>query len=168
MVARISLTATDDDVLRISAENPGWKVERNAQGQISMAPPAGGASSVRNALLTKLVVDWASQHDYVAFDSSGGFRLQDGSIVSPDAALLRRPVWIALADRERFVPMAPHVAIELVSFTDDPAELRHKLLMLRQHGTSYVVLIDPYRKSVWTDGTPPAGFEPDFSAVLAA
>ncbi|MBV9232580.1 MAG: Uma2 family endonuclease [Candidatus Eremiobacteraeota bacterium] len=168
MIAQIHLPAGDDDLLRISAENPGWKIERSADRRLIVTPPTGGESSRRNALLTASLVQWAEAHDYIAFDSNGAFRLPDTSVVSPDAALIPRSTWEAVPkkERERIVAIVPSVAIELVSYTDEPAMLRAKLERLRAMGTGYVVLIDPYRETIWTDGNPPGAFALDFAPLL--
>jgi Uma2 family endonuclease len=160
--------ATDEELMRISARNPGWRVERAPGGDVLMTPPTGSESSRRNALLTRLLCEWAESHGYVAFDSNGGFRLPDTSVVAPDASLVPLEQWAALTieQREGFFPDAPAVAVELCSQTDDPRELRAKLERLRRAGTSYVVLIDPYRAAIWTDGTPPADFSVDLKQLL--
>jgi Uma2 family endonuclease len=162
------LAATDDDVMRISSENPGWRVERTADGVLTMTPPTGAASSKRNSRLTRMIDEWAEEHGYVAFDSNGGFRLPDTSVVGPDAALVTQASWEMLSEkeRERFFPGAPLVAIELASDSDNPNELRAKLERIRRAGASYVVLVDPYRAAIWTDGVAPAGFDLDFRRLF--
>lgn len=169
MIARIPLIATDDDLMRISSENPGWRVERAASGALTMTPPTGAASSNRNARLTHMFFDWAEAHGFVAFDSNGGFRLPDTSVVAPDAALVTQASWDKLTakQRERFFPGAPVVAVELCSDNDNPNDLRAKLERIRQAGASYVILIDPYRSHIWTDGAAPADFDLDFRPLLA-
>jgi len=37
---------------------------------------------------------------------------------------------------------------------------------MRELGTQYVVLIDPYRRKVWADGDRPADFPEDFSSLF--
>ena len=154
--------------MRISADNPGWRFERAANGELIVTPPAGAKTSARNARLTSMIFAWAGSHGYVAFDSSGGFRLSDTSVVGPDAALITDEAWAALTDKQResFYPGAPTVAIELCSYIDNPNELRAKLERIRKAGASYVVLIDPYRGTIWSDGTSPADFDIDFGELL--
>lgn len=115
-----------------------------------------------------MVDEWAEAHGYVAFDSNGGFRLPDTSVVGPDASLVTRESWESLnaKERERFFPGAPMVAIELCSNNDDPRELRAKLERIRQAGATYVVLVDPYRGIIWTDGAAPADFDFDFQQLM--
>ena len=168
MIARVPLVASDADLLRISGENPGWRIERDAGGALIMTPPTGAATSKRNVRLTRLLDEWAEAHGYVAFDSNGGFCLPDTSIIAPDGSLVSNEAWARLTSmqREGFFPGAPAVAIELCSQSDNPADLRSKLERLRRAGTSYVALVDPYRGIVWTDGMPPQGFDVDFEQLL--
>jgi Uma2 family endonuclease len=169
VIARIPLIATDDELMRISSENPGWRFERTRDGILTVTPPTGAATGKRNARLTRMVDEWAETHGYVAFDSNAGFRLPDTSVVGPDAALVTEESWDKLTakQRERFFPGAPTVAIELCSDSDSPQEWRAKLKRIRQAGASYVVLIDPYRTEIWTDGLAPQGFDLDFEPLLA-
>lgn len=115
-----------------------------------------------------MIDEWAEAHGYVAFDSNGGFRLPDTSVVAPDASLVTQESWQKLSakERERFFPGAPAIAIELCSDTDNPNDLRTKLERIRQAGASYVVLVDPYRGIIWTDGAAPADFDLDFHQLL--
>jgi Uma2 family endonuclease len=154
--------------MRISAENPGWRVERAANGVLTMTPPTGAASSNRNARLTHMIFNWAEPHGFVAFDSNGGFRLPDTSVVAPDASLVTQESWdkLTVKERERFFPGAPVAALELCSDSDNPNDLRAKLERIRQAGAAYVVLIDPYRGEIWTDGAAPANFDLDFRPLL--
>jgi len=96
--------------------------------------------------------------------------LPDKSVRSPDVSLIRRTDWDALSEdeQETFSPIAPAIALELTSKTDRPAQLKAKLLRMRELGTEYAVLIDPYRREVWTDGDRPPGFPEDFSALFDA
>lgn len=154
--------------MRISADNRGWRFERAANGELIVTPPTGTASAMRNSRLTRMVDEWAEAHGYVAFDSNGGFRLPDTSVVGPQASLVPREWWERLSpkERERFFPGTPAVAVELCSDSDNPNELRAKLQRIRQGGASYVVLIDPYRSAIWTDGAAPASFDLDFAQLL--
>jgi Uma2 family endonuclease len=170
MVARISVGATKDDVLRVSVENPGWRVELEPDGTLIMSPPAGSASGVRNAALTAKMRAWGEEHGYVVGDASCGVSLPDGSVVAPDTILIAGHRWrqLTLKQREGFAPIAPDVAIELVSKTDRPAEKRRRLRRLRLQDTPFVVMIDPYRDEVWTDGVAPEDFPTDFADLIHA
>ncbi len=160
--------ATKDDLIRVADANPGVRVELDADGELLMSPPAGSESARRNGRLTRRICEWADDHPYVAFDSSAGFTLPDGSIRSPDASLVAVGMWDALSqsERETFARLVPDVAIELVSPSDRPSDLRAKLAAFRSFGTSFVALIDPYRNELWTDGAPPEDFTVDLTEFL--
>jgi Uma2 family endonuclease len=51
------------------------------------------------------------------FDSFGGFRLDDGSVLSPAASVLRLERWQALTQEQRrgFPPLCPDLVNELAS-----------------------------------------------------
>jgi Uma2 family endonuclease len=170
MVARISIGATKDDVRRLSSENPGWRVELEPDGTLTISPPAGYASGVRYAVLTAKMQFWGESHGYIVGDSSGGVALPNGAVVAPDTTLIAADRWrqLSLEEREDFVPIVPDVAVELVSKTDRPAETRRRLQGLRSQGILFVVMIDPYRDEVWTDGTAPEDFPTDFNDVIHA
>jgi Uma2 family endonuclease len=85
-----------------------------------------------------------------AFDSNTGFTLPDGSMRSPDAALIRWPRWNALTqqERDRFVPLCPEFVIELRSHTDKLPEVQAKMRTWIANGAELAWLIDPSRKTV--------------------
>lgn len=168
MHARTYPRSNHDDFRRICDANPEARVEIDAAGTITVTPPAGGMSGHRNALLTQAITAWAQAHGYISFDSSAGFALPGGSIFQPDAAVIPIASWNALTpeQREEFLPIPPTIAIELASLSDRPNTLKAKLRHFRVAGTQFVALIDPYRKSIWTDGVRPTDFTVDLEPFL--
>ncbi len=66
-------------------------------------------TSSRSSRLVLRLLLWADrQSGWKVFDSSGSFRLPDGSVPSPDASLLRLEWWQALTAEQRlgFAPSA--------------------------------------------------------------
>lgn len=98
------------------------------------------------------------------FDSSTGFRLPDGSVLSPDAALVRLERWDVLsADQRRsFAPLCPDLVVELASSSDDGARgvaaLRRKMERYQTNGARLGWLLLPEERAVevW-----PANGEPE-------
>ncbi len=168
LAARIPPPTSTADLERYSEANPGWKIEREADGTIVMSP-TNGETGRRNMRLAALLTTW---NDGAAagecFDSSTGFRMPDGSILSPDASWIEGRRWHALspAEREDYAPLVPDVCIELVSKSDSLGEATAKARRYRAYGARYVIVIDPQTKTLWSDGEPPSGFPTDLSRVM--
>lgn len=142
---------TDEELLRFCAENDNLRVERDANGELIVMSPAGGGSSSRNARLNRQLGNWAEETNAGnTFDSSSGFRLPDGSMRSPDAALIAWPRWNALSEnqQEAFPPICPEFIIELRSPSDRLAPLQEKMRAWIANGVELGWLVDPSRKAV--------------------
>lgn len=124
---------------------------------------------MRNANLLAALARWKDSADEpgACFDSSTGFTLPDGSLISPDATWIARDRWLALSEDERegYAPIVPDVVIEIASRTDRPTFLRAKLARCRALGARYVLLLDPQRGETWSDGTPPDGLSLTLDAL---
>ncbi|MGH7737700.1 MAG: Uma2 family endonuclease [Candidatus Tyrphobacter sp.] len=133
--------------MRISRENPGWKVEL-VDGDIQMTPPAGFRGSRHNSRITALLDAWGEQHNYAVTDSSGGYKLPGGSVLSPDAGLVlsERLANLTSEQQDEFCTLVPDVVIELASPSDSRATLRRKCERWHREGVGYVVLLDPDRE----------------------
>jgi Uma2 family endonuclease len=88
---------------RLCRENPDLRLERTSRGELVVMSPAGGESSERNFELCGQLRDWIRSTGLGrGFDSSAGFKLPNGAIVSPDAS------WIPNETSEKFGdPMPP-------------------------------------------------------------
>ena len=86
----------------------------------------------------------------VVFDSSTGFHLPDGSLLSPDASWIRRERWEALSSEERegFGRFCPDAVFEVRSPCQTPEELRERVRTYLRNGSRIGVLIDPYERAV--------------------
>ncbi|MFM9103545.1 MAG: Uma2 family endonuclease, partial [Cyanobium sp.] len=94
-----------------------------------------------------------------AFDSSSGFRLPDGSVLSPDASLVRFDRWQALTPEQRsgFAPLCPDLVVELASPNGaSPSDegpraltaLRHKMAAYQANGARLGWLLIPHQQAV--------------------
>lgn len=150
---RFSTPVSDDEIVRLAADNEGWQIERDRDGALVVSPPTGSDGGARNAELTFQLATFAKQHGGKAFDSSAGFTMPGGAMYSPDGAWIASGRWRALTDDERaaFAPIVPDVWIELRSTSEAPARLIAKLQTIRAFAARYVCSIDPYERRAWQD-----------------
>lgn len=155
-----AVSLTDDQLYTFCQQNPAWRIERTAGGEIVIMPPVGGESSQRNLSLSAALYAWTQTHPAgVAFDSSAGFILPNGALRSPDASWLRRERLATLApvQKQRFLPLCPDFVVELRSPSDRLTDLQAKMEEYQANGAQLGWLIDPLERQVWVyaAGRPP-------------
>lgn len=146
------LELTDDQLLELSAINGNLQLERNAQGELIVMPPAGGESSRRNAEIVIQLGIWTKRNgEGVIFDSSGGFRLADGAVLAPDASWVRRARLenISPEERKKFIPLCPDFVIELRSQSDSLSVAKAKMQEYIDNGAQLGWLIDPQQERAY-------------------
>jgi Uma2 family endonuclease len=143
----------DDDVFfAICQANPDYRIERTARGDIQIMPPTGGVTGRRNSDLNAEVNLWARRDGRgVAFDSSTGFILPNGAVVSPDCSwvLRERLARLSEAEKSRFLPLAPDFVIELSPANDGRGELIAKMRDYQANGVRLGWLILPTRREIY-------------------
>jgi Uma2 family endonuclease len=150
---------TDEQFVRLCQDNPDYRFELNAQGELIVMPPTGAETGWRNSKFNQRLANWAEvNREGLVFDSSTGFTLPNGAKRSPDAAWVRRDRWRVLtpAQRREFAPLCPDFVMELRSPTDDLAILQRKMQEYVDNGVRLGWLIDPVDKqiSVYQPGQP--------------
>jgi Uma2 family endonuclease len=141
----------DEHFYTLCQHNPNVRMERNAQGDVIVMPPTGGETSRRNAEIIMQLGIWARRDGTgVVFDSSGGFRLSNGAVRSPDAAWVEtaRLEGLSAEQRRRFLPLCPDVVIELRSESDNLETVREKMREYAACGARLGWLIDPLERTV--------------------
>jgi len=141
---------TDEELLEFSRRNPGLQFERGATGEL-IVTPTGSDAGRRNAQLAYQLEAWNRSRSLgVVFDSSAGFRMPDGSLLSPDASWVRRDRWegLAPAEREGFAPLCPDVVFEIASASNTRSELQVKMRAYIANEARAAVLIDPQGRRV--------------------
>jgi Uma2 family endonuclease len=141
---------TDEELRLLSERTPGYQFERTADGRLVVSP-TGMESGRRSLKVAYQLERWNGRTRLgVVFDSSTGFRLPDGSLLSPDASWIRRERWERLSpeEREGFGSFCPDAVFEIRSSSQTPQELREKMQTYLRNGARIGVLIDPYTRTV--------------------
>ena len=115
---------------QLCAENPDLKLERNAQGQLVIMPPTGGETGKINVNLIFQLTSWNEATGLgEVFDSSTGFTLPNGADRSPDVSWVEKYRWDGLTkeQKEKFIPLCPEFAIEIMSPSDNLKKVQEKM-----------------------------------------
>lgn len=142
---------TDDQFFDFCQANRDVRIERNSQREIIVMPPTGWETSDKNAEIIMQLRIWAKKDGRgKSTDSSGGYVLPNGAVMSPDASwiLNERLEKIPPAKRRKFLPLAPDFVIELRSASDSLKKLQEKMEEYIQNGVSLGWLIDVKNKKI--------------------
>lgn len=156
------LRLTPEQFEQVCQVNPEAVLELTAEGHLIVMTPTGGETGSRNSrLLIQLGMALTSgQPSLRIFGRSTGFRLPDGSVLSPDAALVLEDRWQALSPEQRrsFPPLCPDLVIELASPSDEGPRgvtaLRRKMEQYQANGARLGWLLLPQERAVeiWRGG----------------
>ena len=149
--------ATDAEFFDWCQQNRNLRIERVGRDEVIVMSPAGGESSNRSLRVARQLLDWADDDGSgIAFDSSAGFELPDGSVLSPDASWVRKTKILALSkeSRRRFLPVVPDLVVEVPSPSDSDAHLRRKMELWIGHGVPVGLLVkaDERVTEIWRAG----------------
>jgi Uma2 family endonuclease len=151
----LDLRLTPEQFVLVCAENPDAVLELAADGKLITMTPTGSETGARNSRLVMRLLIWADQQgDWKVFDSSSGFRLADGSVLSPDAAVVRLERWLGLTAEQRrgFAPLCPDLVVELASHSDEGprgiTSLRRKMDCYQANGARLGWLLMPGERAV--------------------
>ena len=143
---------TDEELFRFCQQNNELRVEQNAEGEVIIMPPVGWEGSHRNFELYGPFWAWHERSAAGQFsDASGGFKLPNGAMRSPDVAWVAQERLDKLTppQRKQFLPLCPDFVLELRSETDRLPTLKKKLAEYLANGARLGWLIDPLERQVF-------------------
>lgn len=142
LVGKIS----DLDLQLLSRDNPDARLETDSNGHLISMSPTGSETSERNSELIFQVKLWNKQNKLgKVFDSSGGFKLSNDAVRSPDVSWVSLEKWNALTkeQKRKFAPIDPDFVLELMSPSDDLDRLQNKMREYIDCGVRLGWLINP-------------------------
>ncbi|RUT08949.1 hypothetical protein DSM106972_010020 [Dulcicalothrix desertica PCC 7102] len=142
---------TREQFYQLCEENPDLKLERNAEGELIIMPPTGGETGRSNVNLILQLASWNEQNQLgEVFNSSTGFTLPNGADRSPDVSWVEKSRWNALTkeQKEKFIPLCPDFAIEIMSPSDTLKKVQAKMREYIENGCRLGWLINRKQQEV--------------------
>lgn len=136
---------TADELLRASFPNRRTELIR---GVLVVREPAGGRHGRVAAELARLIGTHVHDNDLgVVYGAETGFTIarEPDTVRAPDVAFVRRDR-VPAADPVGFLPIAPDLAVEVLSPSDRPGETLAKVGDWLEAGTPLIWVIDPERR----------------------
>ena len=148
--SRITLHhVTHEEFEVLCQDNPDLRLELTAAGELVTMSPAGYESSEKNGELFMDVGIWNRQTKLGrVFDSSGGFRLPNGAVKSPDVTWIEKSKLDGVPPGVAFPLVIPDFVIELRSQSDNLETLRKKMQEYLDNGVRLSWLINPQSQQV--------------------
>ena len=147
----LKIDLTDEQFWQLCHNNDDLQFEMTATGELIVMPPTGGTTSQRNSDLTFQLAAWNRQTKLgIVFDSSGGFELPNGAKRAPDSSWVKLERWNSLTQEEqdKFAPLCPDFAVELMSPSDTLPETRAKMAEYMDNGARLGWLINRKKRQV--------------------
>ena len=162
---------SDGEFFRFCQENDQARIERTAKHEIIIMPPAGFESSAASMSAAGSLFIWHRQHRQgKVLDSSVGYLLPDGAVLSPDASWVspERLTTVTPAQLQKYPPLCPDFVIEIKLPSDRIPTLQVKMEQWLRNGVRLGFLIDTESETayVYAPGQPMrivAGFENELS-----
>ena len=137
---------SDEEFYQFCRENSQYRIEKNKHGKIIVMQPTNSETGNYNFEVSLEVGTWNRQtHMGKAFDSSTGFKIQNGATLSPDVSWILNERWNDLPEEEkrRFARITPDFVIELRSSSDDSLkDLKEKMDEYIENGVRLAWLLD--------------------------
>ena len=137
---------TTEEFVQFCLDHRSLRIERDAQHRITIMPPTSSETGYSNNQLSYQLTHWNQQQELgLTFDSSSGFTLPTGAMLSPDASWIAQARWDALNadDRRGFARICPDFVAELLAPTDRLSETMRKMEHWLEAGAKLAWLLAP-------------------------
>jgi Uma2 family endonuclease len=118
------------------------------EGALSPVSPTGGEHGEIQADLIRAIGNFLDGKNLGAVYGDVGYLLRQNpdTVLGPDLSVIaseRIP-----ADRRKFLPLAPDLAVEIISPSNSPGEIERKIAIYLQAGTRLVWVVYPRQRQV--------------------
>ena len=129
------------DVEKLQALYPDYQIELR-EGKIIIMSPSDSVSGEIGARFIRLLGTWLDTHNIGrVLDSSTGFRMPNGDLLSPDVSFVSRE---RLKQNPRtYLTVIPQLVVEIKSSRDRIHDLEEKIALFLSQGVQVGILIDP-------------------------
>ena len=140
---------TDALLLELSELNEAWRLERTADGELSMTLPSFPLSSGIHVDLNYQMFGWSLVvREGRLFDAEIGIVLPDSALTMPDAAWFDA-AQAAQIDEHDFIRIAPAFVLEVRSASQTLVKQQDKMERWMANGVRLGWLVDPIQQTVW-------------------
>src|SRR5437867_2646371 len=143
---------TDEEFFRFCQRYQSFRIERTAQGEVVIMPPAGLETGFRNNELCRQLGNWARKDGRGrAFDSKTEYILPSGAAFSPDASWVHRSGLARLTrgEKKKFPRLCPNFVVELTSPSDRLPAVKRKMEEWLANGVELGWLLDADNRTVY-------------------
>ena len=134
------------DVERLQALYPENQIELR-EGKLIIMSPADDSSAEVGVLFSSLLAIWVYSHNLGrVLDSSAGFRLPNGDLLSPDVSFVSR-TRLKRSTRS-YLAVVPELIVEIKSRSDRVRGIEEKIALFLRQGVQVGILIDPDKRVV--------------------
>src|SRR3989442_8074155 len=129
------------EVEKLQALYPDYQIELR-EGKIIIMSPSDSVSGEIGVHFSALLNIWVRSHNLGRIlDSSTGFRMPNGDLLSPDFSFVSRE---RLKQNPRtYLAVVPQLIVEIKSSRDRIRELEEKIALFLSQGVQVGILIDP-------------------------
>jgi len=134
------------DVERLQALYPENQIELR-EGKLIIMSPSDGVSGAVGVRFSQLLASWVYDHNSgEVLDSSTGFRLPNGDLLSPDVAFVSRTRLKRIT--RSYLSVVPELIVEIKSSRDRIRGLEEKIALFLGQGVQVGILLDPDKRVV--------------------
>ena len=138
---------TADELLRMPDDGNRYELIR---GELKkMAPTGGFHGKQTHYVQISLGLHVHANNLGVVYAAETGFLLETDPdlVLAPDVAFIRRERQ-HLGDTARYIPVAPDLAVEVISPSDRLTQVHEKALEWLAHGVRMVIVVNPRNRTV--------------------